>query len=484
MPSRYPLGDTISGCDKVYMMITTPTTKDSLQAPDWTYNWSNGSTLDTAVYLTSGWQYINYGYADDCRKFVDSFYVQIYQTPPIPLITAYNALMMPAIPAGVCLNKAIILSGGTATFVASNIPTGYTFLWTLPGGGTSTSDTIYASTAGVYSLTSTSPGGLCNNYNCVNLQIWLPGSGGCTLPPYTPAIVFTDSIFNATDTVTVCEFDLFEMQLVDPALFAIGLPTPLYTFASWSIVGGYNFFPYLSFPTTFGSHIQNFQALNSGNCSATATIIDPISGAVFGSVTRNFYLDVHQAPSNIPTISGAAYFCPGDTVTLTASGGDNYSWTGPGIVQVNSPTNDTALVSLLGTYFLNSMTVDPILGCTSYATTQFTLGSMPAPLVTMTPLNGTICPFDSVLLSAEAGGSSYVWYGPTGIAIATTQDIWVSTPGIYYYTFVSSTGCALVSEMVEVKEYSTPYLDADPGTSICASGTVIISLETNERHCM
>ncbi len=480
MPSRYPMGDTISGCDKVNMMIATPTTKDSLQAPDWEYNWSNGSTLDTAVFLTSGWQYISYGYVDECRKFVDSFYVQIYATPPVPLITAYNALMMPAIPYGSCLNKATILLGDTATFVASNIPAGYSFLWTLPGGGTSTSDTIYASTAGVYSLISTSPGGLCNNYNCVELSIWTTGSGGCTLPTYTPAIVFTNSVFNATDTVTVCKLDLFEMQLVDPALFAAGLPTPLNTFVSWSIVGGYNFFPYLSFPTTFGSHVQNFQALYSGNCTATATILDPISGAVFGSVSRNFYLDVHEAPPNNPLISGANYFCPGDTVILTASGGDNYSWTGPGVLQVNSPTNDTALVNLLGTYFLNSMTIDTVLGCTSYASTQFNLASMPAPLVTMTPLNGTICPFDSVLLSAEVGGSSYVWYGPTGIAISTTQDIWVSTPGIYYYTFISSTGCALVSEMVEVKEYSTPYLDAAPGTSICAMGSVIISLQTNE----
>ena len=97
----------------------------------------------------------------------------------------------------------------------------------------------------------------------------------------------------------------------------------------------------------------------------------------------------------------------------------------------------------------------------------------------MNPVHGTICPFDSVLLSAELG-SSYVWYGPTGLVIATTQNVWVSTPGIYYYTFISATGCSLVSEMVEVKEYSTPYLDALPGTSLCASGSVIISVETNE----
>lgn len=479
MPSRFPATDTIYGCDKVEVLAITPTTKDSLQAPDWTYSWSNGSTRDTAVFLTSGWHYINYGYSDNCRTFVDSFYVQIYLTPPTPIITTYNALMMPAIPIISCLNKAVIMSGGTATFVASNIPAGYSFLWTLPGGGTSTSDTIYASVAGVYYVTSTSPGGLCSNYSCVELLIF--GSGGsCSgLSTFTPAIIFTDSIFNSTDTVRICKDDLFEMQLVENSLFLAGLPTYLYTFANWTISGGYSFQPFDSYPTTFGSHIQNFKANTSGNCSATAVILDPVSSAPVASVTRNFYLDVRQPPSNIPLISGAVYFCPGDTVTLTASGGDNYVWTGPGIVQTNSPVNDTVLVNLLGVYNLTSTTIDTVLGCTETQMTYFTLGSMPSPIVTMNPVHGTICPFDSVLLSAEAG-SSYVWYGPAGAVIATTQTVWVSTPGIYYYTFISSTGCSLVSEMVEVKEYSTPYLDALPGTSLCASGTVVISVETNE----
>nr|MBA3970810.1 gliding motility-associated C-terminal domain-containing protein [Bacteroidota bacterium] len=479
MPSLFPSTDTISGCDKVFVQVITPTTKDSLQAPDWTYSWSNGSIRDTARFLTSGWQYVNFGYADGCRTFVDSFYVQIYTTPPVPVITTYNALMMEAIPLSSCLNKAVILAGDTAVFVASNIPAGYSLYWTLPGGGTSTNDTLYASVPGEYSVTSTSPGGLCNNSNCVDLYIW--GSGGSvgSLTAFLPELIFTDTVFNLTDTVRICKNDFFQMQLVDSALWNAGLPTYLNTFVSWTITGGYVFYPYSSFPTTFSLHKQNFKAITSGNCVATATILHPFTGIPIGSVSRNFYLDVHQPPSNIPVISGAAYFCPGDTVTLTASGGDNYVWSGPGIVQTNSPTNDTALVNILGTYNLTSTTIDTVLGCTDTEVTYFNLGSMPAPLVTMTPIHGTICPFDSVLLTAELG-SSYIWYGPTGLVIATTQSIWVSTPGIYYYTFISSTGCALVSEMVEVKEYSTPYLEAAPGTSICATGTVIVSLQTNE----
>src|SRR5205823_2216448 len=78
MPSRYPAGDTLTACDSVLVRIITPTTVDSLQAPEWSYHWSSGVENDTVRFNTSGWKYITYGYADNCRNFVDSFYVQLF----------------------------------------------------------------------------------------------------------------------------------------------------------------------------------------------------------------------------------------------------------------------------------------------------------------------------------------------------------------------------------------------------------------------
>ncbi|MGQ0829719.1 MAG: gliding motility-associated C-terminal domain-containing protein [Bacteroidota bacterium] len=481
MPARFPSIDTIKGCDKVLVFVITPTTTDSLQAPEWVYNWSNGINNDSSWLTTSGWHYINYGYVDNCRNFVDSFYVQIDPTPALPIINVYDAFMLEAIPIRTCLKKAVIFTGSTAIFAASNIGVGCTFEWTLPDGTKSTTDTIYASQAGVYSIITTSAKGLCTNYNCVELMIWGPGgNGNCNnLNLFVPQIIFTDSVFNTTDTVTVCKNDYFEMQVVDSTLFSNNIGTILNTFVTWDITGGYSFDPYLSFTNTFGEHKQKFKADSSGNCIATAYILNPLDGSVFGSVNRNFYLDVHEPPSNIPVISGDSFFCPGDTVILKASGGDNYVWSGPGIVQINTPENDSAYVNTLGIYSITSTTIDPVLGCWKKETTKFTLNSIPAPIVTMNPSHGVICPFDSVLLSAETGGN-YIWYGPTGNIISTSQTVWVSTPGIYYYTFISGTGCSLVSDMAEVKEYSTPYLDAFPGTSLCANGSVLISVESNE----
>jgi gliding motility-associated-like protein len=478
MPVRYPAGDTLTACDSILMYVVTPTTVDSLQAPDWTYTWSSGSSLDTARITSSGWHYISYGYADNCRRFIDSFYVQLFVSPPTPVITVQNAFVMSAIPAAPCLKKATVAAGDTAMFIASGIPAGYNMHWIFPGGGISPDDTILAYVPGTYSLIVETPGGLCSNNNCISLFNWNTGSGTCSPYAFVPQIIFSDSVAEATDTVTICVNDLFEMQLVDSTLYGAGLPTALNTFATWHLSGGFSFSPYLSFANTFGTHIQNFRANSSGPCSVDVDILDPTNGSVLATVTRNFYLDVHSAPPNNPVITGSSFFCPGDTVILTISGGASYLWSGPGIISLNSPANDSAFVGMEGDYFVTSVTSDPVLGCPVTAYASFVLSSNPAPLVTMSPPSGIVCPMDSVMLTAE-NGSGYTWYGPTGIVIGTTQDIWTSTPGIYYYTFTSASGCPLVSEMAEVQEYSTPYLDGSPGTSICPGGTVTINVESN-----
>jgi gliding motility-associated-like protein len=481
MPMRYPSMATIAGCDSVVVSVITPTTTDSIQAPEWSFHWSNGSSKDTAVFRHSGWYYISYGYADNCRNFVDSFYVQIFQSPPQPQVNIYNALNMLAIPSSGCLNKATLMNGDTALFVAANVPAGYNYYWTYPNGTiVNNQDSISVFDPGVYTLTYQTPGGLCSNSNCAKLILFdTLNCGNCNLNLFVPQLVFTDSVFQATDTVRICKDDFFEMELVDSTLYYQGVQTVLNTFTQWSIGGGFVFHPFLSYPYTFGIHKQKFRAVTSGNCSVLASVLHPITGIAFANVLRNFYLDVHEAPANNPVISGANYFCPGDTVTLTVSGGDNYVWSGNGIVSTNAPANTTAQVIFAGQYIVTSTTYDPLLGCPKIESAQFTLNSMPAPSITMNPAHGVICPFDSVLLSAEPG-FGYIWYGPTGNVISTNASVWVQTPGIYYYTFTSATGCSLVSDMVEVQEYTTPYLDAASGNSLCNNNQVEINVESNE----
>jgi gliding motility-associated-like protein len=475
MPSRFPSGDTLIACDMIQLNVTTPTTVDSAQAPEWSYQWSNGSTMASTTINSTGWHYITYGYADNCREFVDSFYVQIYASPAAPTITVINGNMMEAIPMGSCLQKAVADPGDSVLFIASGILPGYQMHWIAPNGSTFYNDSIYALDSGNYQIIIESPGGLCQYGFCVALNYWGTPGTCSNLTTLTPQIVFADSTFNVTDTVTICKNDHFEMQLVDSALFVNGIPTYINTFAEWAISGGFAFDPYVSFHTTFMSHKQEFKALSSGICTVTVDILNPSNSSPYLTLARTFYLDVREAPANNPSVSGPLFFCPGDTVTLIASGGANYSWSGPGIIST-SPSGNSVLAGMTGEYSVFSQTIDSLLGCSDSTTVQFILNMIPAPTVQMLPSSGVICPMDSVLLTGD-NGSNYIWYGPGGTAIASTQSIWVSTPGFYYYSYTSATGCNITSATCEVSEYSTPYLEGLPGTSLCSSGTVLIGVD-------
>jgi len=478
MPQLLPVADTIVKCDTALLKILTPTTLDSISGPEWTYIWSNGSTNDSLVADATGWYYIDYGYKDECRTFRDSIYVIIFTTPATPAISASYGIIQAAIPVYACFEKLALMAGDTTTLTGGNYLPGYNVYWQTPFGIVNGSS-VTTSQFGLYTFVVETPGGECSSQKCVEIYDYYSGNCNALGNPFVPQIIFTDSTFEQSDTVKICLEDHFEMWLVDSTLNAQGIQTNIATFVKWTInFGGYSFDPLLSYPFTFFEHRQKFKAWTSGNCSLTATVLHPITHLPVISTTRNFYLDVHAAPPNFPVISGPAFFCPGDTVTLSVSGGDNYQWNGPGIIQVYNQ-NTNADVVMMGEYGVTSTTIDTVLGCLSVAEAYFILQSIPAPSITMDPWHGVVCPLDSVLLTAEPGGN-YTWYGPTGNVIGNTQSIYATVPGFYQYTYVSSSGCALESSSSEVLEYTTPYLEYDPVTHLCAGETTTISVQSND----
>ncbi|NQX99383.1 MAG: hypothetical protein HRT73_16120, partial [Flavobacteriales bacterium] len=83
-----------------------------------------------------------------------------------------------------------------------------------------------------------------------------------------------------------------------------------------------------------------------------------------------------------------------------------------------------------------------------------------------------ICPGDSILLTSVQAGVSYNWVGPQGNSIGTNQTIWVNVPGFYHCVLTDFDGCILTSNTIELLEYNTPFLIADPGTELCHSGAI------------
>ena len=89
------------------------------------------------------------------------------------------------------------------------------------------------------------------------------------------------------------------------------------------------------------------------------------------------------------------------------------------------------------------------------------------PLVFMDPIDGIICPQDSVLLTLSNQGSSYEWLGPEGFVISTNDSVYGYVQGFYSSIFTDTSGCQLLTNQAEIREYITPFLQFSPTNVLC-----------------
>ncbi len=138
---------------------------------------------------------------------------------------------------------------------------------------------------------------------------------------------------------------------------------------------------------------------------------------------------------NITSNSGTE-ICPGQNITLTASGASTYVWSG-------GQTTPSITISTAGTY-----TVTGTSSCgTASNTITITAGSVPS--ISISPGTAVnICSGQSATLTAS-GATTYLW--STG---ATTASINVSTAG--NYTVTSSNACGSDTVVVNVTVTNTP----------------------------
>jgi gliding motility-associated-like protein len=153
-------------------------------------------------------------------------------------------------------------------------------------------------------------------------------------------------------------------------------------------------------------------------CSATASVnITTVSGPSL-SIT----------PSS-PTI------CSGNATTLTASGGNTYSWSPSTGLSATTGASVVASPASTTTYTVTSQNVT---GCQSVGTVTVTVNT---PAIGVTS-SATICSGTSKVLTAT-GGSTYAWYPSTGLS-ATTGATVTATPTAtttYYVQGTDANGC-------------------------------------------
>jgi hypothetical protein len=160
------------------------------------------------------------------------------------------------------------------------------------------------------------------------------------------------------------------------------------------------------------------------------------------------------------TPSGSITFCAGNSVTLTAGGGNTYSWS-------NGSSNQSITISNGATY---TVTVTDANNCTATASQVVTVNSLPGNGVNVSG-NTTFCSGGSVTLTAQGTGT-YLWSNS-----ATNKSITVNQGGSYTVTVTSANNCTASSAPVNVTVNQTPTAGISAGglTAFCQGGSVVLT---------
>lgn len=157
--------------------------------------------------------------------------------------------------------------------------------------------------------------------------------------------------------------------------------------------------------------------------------------------------------------------CEGDTVTLTASGAQNYDWsTGGSTPSISVNPSSTTTYTVTGTHSDGSTSTDEVIVIV-HELPDADAGE-----------DRTICEGDTITLTAN-GGTSYLWN--TG---ATTQSITVSPDQTTNYTVTAFSNNCEANDDVLVVVNPLPNVDAGTDVSILEGETVTLTATGGESY--
>jgi parallel beta-helix repeat protein len=304
-----------------------------------------------------------------------------------------------------------IIDGDSTTLTASG---GDSYLWS--SGETTASITVSPNVTTTYTATVTQNG--CNDTDTVQVTVTSP-------PPSTV-------VANAGADVTICNAD-------NTTLTASGGST--YLWSTGETTASITVSPTTT--TTYSVTVGD----GAGNSDTDSVIV------TVNTVTANAGADV--------TITN------GDSITLTASGGDTYLWsTGETTASITVSPNVT-------TTYTATVTIN---GCSDADTVQVTVTS-PSTVVANAGADVTICNGDSTTLTAS-GGSLYQW--STG---ETTQSITVSPTATQTFSVtVSEEGSNSASDDVIVTVNDVPVASAGSDKTIDLGDSITLTASGGDTY--
>jgi hypothetical protein len=376
-----------------------------------------------------------------------------------------------------------------------------TYSWTGPGGFTSSSASVNISTAGVYSLVGVASNGstmtatinvVANNLNqtatftqtnpvltCASPSTSVTALGGTNFSwtgpnsftsTQNPVSISVAGTYTATGTATngcvvsgnvvITEDKTAPTVSVSPTNATITCTSPTTTLtASGGIAYAW------SGPNSFSSTLAQVTINAGGTYMLTGTGTNGCTATANAVITANNATPVLTFSPATPVLT-----CSNPSVTITASGGNTYSWSGPNIAFNFTPTLNTSTV---GTYTVTSTGSN---GCTGTASVVVTQDKV-APTITITPNSPQLnCSFPSVQLTASGGNGTYTWTGPNGYT-SSQNPATISNVGVYYAYGTGTNGCTSGNYIQVLSDFSLPALSISPNSVIltCTSPTAVLT---------
>lgn len=188
-----------------------------------------------------------------------------------------------------------------------------------------------------------------------------------------------------------------------------------------------------------GTTTSSISVANGGAYSVTVTDANGCSNMASTTVT------VNPLPNIV--INGNSSFCQGGSTTLTAQGGNSYTWS-------NGAQTAYITVTSSGNYTVTGVGAN---GCSNSASVSVT--ASPLPTITIGG-NTSFCQGGNTTLTAS-GADSYAWSNGT-----TTPSITVDAFGVYSVTGTTALGCTGTAS-VTVTVSPNPTITITGDTELC-----------------
>lgn len=179
-------------------------------------------------------------------------------------------------------------------------------------------------------------------------------------------------------------------------------------------------------------------------------------------------MQVTVQPFPTITLSPDVDICEGQSTTLTAGGGNSYSWLPATGLSATTGASVTANPASTTTYTVTGTQN----GCDGTATVTVTVN--PYPTVSVLPATTTVCAGVTTTLTAS-GANTYTWSPATGLSATTGASVDATPMTTTTYTVTgTNNGCAATADAL-INIDPTPTLVLSPAQTICAGETITLT---------